>query len=133
MMIWINIRTIFGFAIISMTMACQKEPDGMPFTGPDNHNRSIKVAVHHVFDSIVFTDSLVPDTEVRLYSDRDQFITDGYYDAIQYSDSSGVALFEFRDEDYYWIRCYHPAHGFTSDSVNTPPQTISFVEIFYYF
>ena len=128
-----HIATVFICAMVSLLFACTEDPPGQPFNSTDNKNRSIRVTVHHVFDSILYTDSLVPYAEVKIYSDYDQFITDGPANAIRYSDSSGVALFEYRDEDYYWIKCYHPAHGFVTDSVSTPPYTVSFVEMFYYF
>lgn len=120
---------VMCFAVIS----CEKDPGGDPFPGNIHNNRTIRVTMHHVYDSIAFTDSLLPEVEVKIYSSYDQFITDGHADAVRYSDSAGVALFEYRSDDYYWIRCFHSSLGLITDSVSTPPHTVSFVQLYYYF
>ncbi|MFN3939860.1 MAG: hypothetical protein ACK4IY_04690 [Chitinophagales bacterium] len=120
--------------LVLLSTGCDKEgPDGAPFSTAQNFNRSIHVTVQHVTDSIYFTDTLVANAEIKIYSSYDQFITDGVADAVRFTDSAGVALFEYRDADYYWIKCFHPALGFLKDSVSTPPQTVSFVKLYYYF
>ncbi|MBK7108498.1 MAG: hypothetical protein WAU21_06280 [Chitinophagales bacterium] len=124
---------ILYFALFLFVVSCEKDPDGKPFPNNDNNNRTIEVTLHHVFDTILFTDSVMANVEVKIYSSYDQFITDGPADAIRYSDSTGVALFEYRSANYYWIKCFHPAHGFITDSVSTPSHTVAFVQLYYYF
>ena len=76
-------------------------------------------------------DSLVPGAEVKLFISETDRINDIAWDGLQYTDSSGVATFPARDDDYYYIRSSHPVLGVKESEVKTPAGTISFVEIRY--
>lgn len=113
--------------------ACGDEaPKADQFDASNRYNKSIQVEVRHLYDLPSFTDSLLANATVLLYTDKDQFLYDGYPDAYRITDSTGIAFFEFLPENYYWMRILHEDLGEQVDSVSTPDNTLSFVYVTYY-
>lgn len=114
-------------------MSCADEPPvaDQSFNASQEFNRNVKVELRHYYDLENGLDSLVSNATVLLFEDRDVFITNGYADKYRTTDTTGIALFEYLDKDYYYIRVVQPDLGEQTDSVSTPPNTTSFVFIDY--
>lgn len=120
---------LFLFAFI----ACHKEdtPDES-LHGADAYNRTIRINTLHVYDVSIPADSILPDVTVEIYSKRQYFEEAINADAIRTTDSTGFTEFLNRNADYYWIIARHDELGIITDSVSTPANTISLVELLFY-
>ncbi len=126
----------YGFFLISIlltiVLSCDKSKSGEPFNSSINNNRTIKIEVKHLYNDSLLLDSLVENAIIKIYDNRDDFIYDVFPEATTVTDSSGLASFEYRTQNYYWIRAQHDSLGTIIDSVSTPPNTISFVYLKFY-
>lgn len=130
-------RSISRFLVLLVTIsvflvACaKKDPPFNPGTPPAN--TSLKVTVKHVYAIWPdVKDSLVAGATVAIFTaaeDRDQLIN---WDGWKETDSTGVALFEYRKHAYYYVLVDHPLFGKITDEVTTPAGTLSFLEMLFY-
>ncbi len=113
--------------------ACKKEeiPDDN-FHASENFNRTIKFEVYHVYDFSPITDSAVAGAIVSVYSNYEDFVTEYYPDATRTTDSLGKCEIGGLDKDLYYIRASYPDFANALDSVSTPANTTSFVEMLFY-
>lgn len=102
------------------------------FDAADDFNRTIKVNTYHVFNVSVPLDSILPDVQVEIYSNRENFVERINPDATRTTDSAGYCIFENRNKEYYWIIAEDGSQGIIKDSVSTPANTISYVELLFY-
>lgn len=98
----------------------------------DDFNRTIKVNTFHVYNVSVPLDSILPDVQVEIYSNRENFVDRINPDATRTTDSTGYCVFENRNKEYYWIIAEDNLQGIITDSVSTPANTISYVELLFY-
>lgn len=120
---------IFSAVIFS----CNKEnlPDE-DLNGSENFNRTIKFDVIHVYSFSPLQDSVIEDATINIYSDYYDFLNGAYPDATRQTDSTGFCEISGLDKNFYYIRAIHPAFVDVIDSVSTPANTISFVEMIFY-
>jgi hypothetical protein len=127
-------KNCFCYIFISFyCFSCTEEhlPDEN-FHAADEYNRSIKVNTYHIYNSSFKLDSILPGVQVEIYSLRENFIDRINADAIRTTDSAGYCIFENRNKEYYWIIAEDVLLGIIKDSVSTPANTISFVELLFY-
>ncbi len=124
---------IFSVFIFLFIVSCNKEeiPDDN-FNASQNFNRTIRFEVYHVYDFSPISDSAVGGAIVTIYENYEDFLTEYYPDATRTTDSSGKCEIGGLDKDKYYIRCVHPAFSNIIDSVTTPSNTTSFVEMLFY-
>lgn len=124
---------IFSFLAIVFIVSCNKEeiPEDN-FNASENFNRTIKFEVYHVYDFSPVSDSAVGGAIITVYENYEDFLTEYYPDAIRTTDSLGKCEIGGLDKDKYYIRCKHPAFSNVIDSVTTPENTTSFVEMLFY-
>lgn len=116
-----------------LSAKCEEEPLPNVNNNGNAQLRTVEVTVKHIYQvQPTRLDSLVPKVEIKLYLSEYDREHDLNPDGIQTTDTSGVATFEARDDDYYYLRSEHPVLGVENDEVKTPAGTVSFVEIWYY-
>lgn len=127
--LFIYLLFLFGIALA----ACNtEEPVYEDLNGFENLNRTIKFDVYHVYDLSPVADSSVSGASIKIYAAYEDLLLDYYPDASRITDSLGYAEINGLGEDYYYIKCTHPELGEVIDSVSTPSNTISFVELYFY-
>ncbi len=116
-----------------MIFSCDKEklPDEN-LNGSENFNRTIKFDVIHVYSFSPILDSVIENASIKIYSDYYDFLNEAYPDASRETDSTGYCEINGLDKDFYYIRASHPSFADVIDSVSTPANTISFVEMIFY-
>lgn len=118
---------------VLLLVACEKEePPQEHLNGFANLNRTIIFDVYHVYDFSPIQDTTVRDAIIKVYAVYEDLLLDYYPDASRMTDSAGHAEINGLGEDYYYIKCTHPALGTVIDSVSTPFNTTSFVELYFY-
>ncbi|MBC8047491.1 MAG: hypothetical protein H7Y00_11900 [Fimbriimonadaceae bacterium] len=128
-----NKQFLFYILISVLFFSCNDEEiQDDNFNAADDFNRTIEINSYHVYDVPNALDSILPEVQVEIYSVRENFIDRINADAIRTTDSTGLCIFENRNKDYYWIVAEDDAFGIITDSVSTPANTISFVELLFY-
>jgi len=125
---FISCLTVFGILCTS----CEKEvivTDN--FNASENYNRTIIIDIYNLYSVSPILDSTVRDVTIDIFATFYELVYDYYPDATRISDSLGHAEINGLDKDYYYIRASHPTLGNIIDSVSTPANTISFVEMYY--
>ena len=126
-------KFVFISLVSLFLFACEKETDKDDTHHVVQGNRTINVWVSHIYQTSPVLDSAVAGQEVKIYDNRIDFIENEVnYEAVRTTDSTGLAVFQFRSADYYYIRAEHDELGEVTDSVSTPSGTTSFVELYFY-
>lgn len=120
------ITTIFIIA------SCDKNVVDDDLHGSENFNRTIKFDVIHVYSVSPVLDSVVALATVDIYYDYYDFLNEAYPAASRLTDSTGHCEINGLDKDFYYIRAKHPSFADIKDSVSTPANTTSFVEMIFY-
>lgn len=126
-------KLIFIIATIFIFASCDK--NGVvddDLHGSENFNRTIKFDVIHVYSVSPVLDSVVALAKVDIYYDYYDFLNEAYPAASRLTDSTGHCEINGLDKDFYYIRAKHPAFADIKDSVSTPANTTSFVEMIFY-
>lgn len=100
--------------------------------GSENFNRTIKFDVIHVYSVSPVMDSVVALATVDIYYDYYDFSNEAYPAATRITDSTGHCEISGLDKGFYYIRAKHPSFADIIDSVSTPANTTSFVEMIFY-
>ncbi len=119
-------------ALCILCSSCKKEviiDDN--FNASENYNRNIIFDVYNLYSVSPILDSTVRDVTIDIFATYYELIYDYYPDASRITDSLGHAEINGLEKDFYYIRASHPTLGNRIDSVSTPANTISFVEIYY--
>jgi hypothetical protein len=128
-----DVTFICCLAVLSILItSCEKEvivDDN--FNASENYNRTIKFDVYNLYSVSPILDSTVRDVTIDIFGTYYELIYDYYPDATRITDSLGQAEINGLEKDYYYIRASHPVLGNIIDSVSTPANTISFVELYY--
>jgi len=119
-------------AVLLLSACSQEEVPQEDLNGFANLNRSIIFDVYHVYDFSPVQDSTVRDATISIYAVYEDLLLDYYPDASRVTDSVGHAEINGLGEDHYYIKCTHPELGTVIDSVSTPSNTTSFVELYFY-
>lgn len=126
---WISVVLLSSIYFV----ACNEDEIVYPtLHGSENLNRTIQFDVYHVYDFSPITDSTVQDAYIAIYEHFEDLMLDYYPDASRTTDSAGHAEINGLGADYYYIKCTHPSLGTVIDSVSTPSNTTSFVELLFY-
>ncbi len=121
------------FIISFLFISCNKtELLDDSFHATDNFNRSIKFTVKHVYNFTPIMDSVVAGAVIDIYDNLEDLQLDYYPDATRITDSLGECEISGLDQDKFYIRATHPSFANIVDSVSTPENTTSFVEIIFY-
>ena len=126
------LQVILLYFILFSVYACNETtiPEDN-FNASENFNRSIIFDVYRVYSISPLLDSTVQDVTIDIFSSYEDLVYDYYPDASRLTDSVGHAIFNGLDKYYYYIRASHPTLGNVIDSVSTPANTTSFVELYY--
>ncbi|MFI5172452.1 MAG: hypothetical protein ACHQFW_08680 [Chitinophagales bacterium] len=122
-----------SLACAFLIVSCNNEPlPNENFNATENFNRTIKFDVIHVYNLSPVTDSAVSGATINIYSNYEDLLLDYYPNASRITDSLGKCEIQGLDKDKYYIRATHPAFSNLVDSVATPANTTSFVEMIFY-
>ena len=128
-----DVTFICCLAVLSILFtSCEKEvivDDN--FNASENYNRTIIFDVYNLYSVSPILDSTVRDVTIDIFATYYELIYDYYPDASRITDSLGHAEINGLEKDFYYIRASHPTLGNRIDSVSTPANTISFVEMYY--
>ncbi len=126
-------KSILFVATIFIFASCDKnETVDDDLHGSENFNRTIKFDVIHVYSVSPEMDSVVALATVDIYYDYYDFLNEAYPAASRLTDSTGHCEINALDKDFYYIRAKHPSFADIIDSVSTPANTTSFVEMIFY-
>ena len=123
-------RILLSISILLLFYSCKEAGPG-PEPPADLHNAFLRISIHHVYDSITLMDSLVPKTNVKVYESREDMIFDENRAYERTSDSMGEVNIPGVNFPFAYVRAFHPGLGIKLDSVSTPDNTVSFLEVYY--
>ena len=126
------VKSILFVATIFIFASCDKNVVDDDLHGSENFNRTIKFDVIHVYSVSPILDSVVALATVDIYYDYYDFLNESYPAASRITDSTGHCEISGLDKDFYYVRASHPAFADVKDSVSTPANTTSFVEMIFY-